>query len=263
MSMARRLLEQGVSVSAHDIDASRESRMQAAGARTGAAALLECPVLAVVTPDEKPLIALLGDLAGSSVRTVLMHSTVLPDSVQALERQLRQVDIDLVDAPVSGGADAARSGSLTILAGGEPEVIDRVAPTLAELGDVHRMGPVGAASAAKLVNQLALFASLAALYEGLSLTRTFGVTDDAVIEAIRASTGDSWAARNLPFFEQLVADYDGSNAPVGARPWRKDLREFELAASNAGLEVPLASLLAHYVGDRLEAEARDQSGAEQ
>ena len=261
LPMALHLIERGFEVAAYDTDGTREAQVLDAGGDTGIAAALRCSYLCVVTPDDGPLSDLLGDLEQSSVEIVLLHSTVLPQSVRTLGDRLGRMGISLVDAPVSGGADAARSGSLTILAGGAPGAIDRADRVLSELGEVRHLGGLGSASATKLANQLALFGGLAALYEGLSLTRSFDVPDVEALAAIHASTGDSWAARHLSFFQQLVAEYDAANAPLETRPWRKDVREFEKAARGAGLPASLASLISHSLGDRLEAEARDDSGA--
>src|SRR5690606_21266896 len=254
--IAMRLLDYGHDVAVLDLEERRALPLVEAGARSGIAAVLEAEVLCVITPDEKPLIEMRDTLSGSSIRTVVLLSTVDPASVADLEARLKGSGVRLVDAPVSGGAGAARAGSLTILASGSTEALDDAAPVLEALGNTRRFARVGAASAVKLANQLALFGALGALFEGLDLTRAFGVPDEEAVAGILASTGRSWGAENLLFFRNLVAEYDEAGTPAEVRPWRKDLRAFAHAASDIGARAEIVNSLGDSFGDRLEAEAR-------
>ncbi|SMH48841.1 3-hydroxyisobutyrate dehydrogenase [Rathayibacter oskolensis] len=261
LAMALRLIDSGFAVVAHDPSADRVDRVERAGATAGSAHdVLDCPTVCVATPDERALEALLDDgtlTAGSGARTVLLHSTVLPTAARSLAARLAESGIALIEAPVSGGPAAARDGRLALFLGGDDETIAHADTVLAALGDRRfRLGPVGAGSAVKLANQLTMFAAVDALHEGLALTGAFDVDPSAALEAIAASTGDTWVGRHWGFFDDIVADYDSSGSSADGRPWRKDLREFIDAAHSASLSAPLGEHLHATVGDRIEADAR-------
>jgi 3-hydroxyisobutyrate dehydrogenase-like beta-hydroxyacid dehydrogenase len=259
MGMASRLLEAGFAVVGSDRDESRLRTQEAAGGRRGDLdSVFTCEIVCVVTPDEAPVAEYFeGRTASPGVRTVLLHSTVLPAHAHELARTLAAVGATLVEAPVSGGPDAARRGQLTVLLGGSAEAVAAVDDVLTALASrSFALGEVGAASATKLANQLLMLAAVQAAHEALELTDAFRVDRSAALEAISAATGDTWVGRNWGFFDAIVADYDRAGTPSDQRPWRKDLREFVEAAEAARIDAPLAERLLDTVGDRIEHAAR-------
>jgi hypothetical protein len=132
--------------------------------------------------------------------------------------------IGLLDAPVSGGAERALAGELTVMVGGEPGAVDRARPLLDAVGgDIRHVGPSGAGCVVKLANQLMMFSALAGVHEGLDLARAHGVDERAVLDAVATGTGDSWVVRNRGFFDDVARAYDDGGTPVRERPWSKDL----------------------------------------
>lgn len=223
------------------------------------AALADRDVLLLAVPDDAAVEQVLGgylalDRPG---RAVVVHSTVLPQTATRLAAVAAGHGVDLLDAPVSGGAERAASGTLTVLAGGAAETVERLRPLLDTVGDpVLHVGPVGAGAAAKLANQLTMFANLAGVYEAIDFANAHGVATDALLTALETSLGDSWIARNLDFWVRTAAAYDRGGTPVSARPWGKDLAEVVQAARAADVPVPLAGWLAQTVAQRVETHAR-------
>jgi 3-hydroxyisobutyrate dehydrogenase len=227
--------------------------------------LAECDVLVLVVPDDVAVEQVLeGYLAGDRRgRAVIVHSTVLPQTARRLADAATKRGVDLLDAPVSGGAERAANGTLTVMAGGDAAALERVRPLLDAVGDpVLHLGPAGAGAAAKLANQLTMFANLAGVYEAIDFAAAHGVATDALLTALRTSLGDSWIARNLDFWDRTAAAYDRNGTPVADRPWSKDLAEVVLAARAAEVPVPLAGWLAQTVAARVEAHARAAAGQE-
>ncbi|MGO7609310.1 NAD(P)-binding domain-containing protein, partial [Rhizobium ruizarguesonis] len=74
-----------------------------------------------------------------------------------------------VDAPVSGGVVGAEAGTLAIMAGGEKDVIDRIADIFAPMGRVTRVGPSGAGQLDKLANQQIVAVTIGAVAEAMML----------------------------------------------------------------------------------------------
>lgn len=262
LAMATRLVDTGFDVVAFDLSDTRLGSFRDAGGRAGSLAdVFECETVCVVTPDEQPIASFFRDVHGTpGVRTILLHSTVLPQRAIELAGELSERGIDLIEAPVSGGPDRARSGELALLLSGTASALEQAKPVLAALGtERFVLGDIGAASATKLANQLVMFSAVEATHEALALTNHFGVDHSSALEAIAAGTGDTWVGRNWGFFDAIVADYDAGDTPPEQRPWRKDLREFTEAADAAGLDAPLAQRILGTVGDRIERVARNNN----
>lgn len=261
LAMATRLVHRGFAVVATDLSAHRSRRiMEEGGTAASVADVLACETVCVATPDDRAVLAMLDDGTlgpGAGVRRLLLHSTVLPTAARALADRLTPLGISLLEVPVSGGPSAARAGELALFLGGQNDHLDAASEVLDALSSRQfRLGPIGAGSAVKLLNQLTMLAAVDALHEGLALTRTFEVSANAALEALAAATGDTWVGRNWGFFDAIVADYDESGTAEDERPWRKDLTEFIDASRAVSLPSPLAEHLRRSVGARIEEDAR-------
>ncbi len=103
-------------------------------------------------------------------------STVGPKTVERLAQQIEEVQCTLVDAPVSGSVAMAEAAQLTIMAGGQPQDIERVEPILALLGShVFHVGPLGTGAAMKLAVNTIIYGLNQALSEGLILAERAGI----------------------------------------------------------------------------------------
>lgn len=126
-------------------------------------------------------------LARGSV--VVDMSSSAPLATRALGEELEPHGIALIDAPVSGGVPRARDGTLTIMAGGDPETLVSVEPMLAAMGTVHRTGPLGSGHAMKALNNYVSAAGLLAVCEALIVARAFGLDPHVLNGVLNASTG--------------------------------------------------------------------------
>jgi 3-hydroxyisobutyrate dehydrogenase len=262
LPLACALVRAGWDLAVTDTVPDRAEPVVALGAKAvpGAAALADRDVLVLAVPDDAAVEQVLAAYLALERpgRAVVVHSTVLPQTARRLAEVAAGRGVDLVDAPVSGGAERAESGTLTVMAGGDAAALERLRPLLDAVGDpVLHVGPVGAGAAAKLANQLTMFANLAGVYEAIDFAAAHGVATDALLTALETSLGDSWIARNLDFWDRTAAAYDRSGTPVAARPWSKDLAEVVLAARAADVPVPLAAWLAQTLAARVEAHAAD------
>jgi 3-hydroxyisobutyrate dehydrogenase-like beta-hydroxyacid dehydrogenase len=264
-AMALRLLDQGWSVSALDLSDRRTAPVVEAGATAVAVEdLAACDVVAFVVPDERAIWDVLEGPEAvlkklDSSQTIIVHSTLLPSKMQELaERAQQEQGVAVIDAPVTGGAARARAGDLTVFLGGEASVISPMKPLLDSIGStVRHLGPIGAGSAAKLGNQLVMFAALAGLDEALQLADSYGVSEGPFLEAISTGTADTWVGRNWGFFDRTARDYDAAGVALVDRPWSKDFREVLEASRGSGLKLPLAELLSERVADAIEEHAHE------
>ena len=261
--MALALVKGGWDVTVLDRSADKAGSLREAGATVaeGPADLAGCQVLVLAVPDDAAVESVLEGPdgwfeRGGEGRTVVIHSTVMPETAARLAEVAQQHGVGLLDAPVSGGAARAEAGDLTIMVGGDEAVLEEVRPLLdTEGSQVLLVGAPGAGAATKLANQLMMLSALAGVHEALELAAAHGVAEEAVFEVTASSTGDSWVARNWGFFDTTAAAYDEGGTPKSERPWSKDLFEVVAAARAVDVRVPVAGLLAQVLADRVEAHA--------
>ena len=130
-------------------------------------------------PVEVEAVALGDDGLGEGLsegKVYLDLSTSSPDLIRGIHAQLAPRGIHVLDAPVSGGPEGARTGRLAIWVGGDRDVYERVKPALDSIGDQpYYVGPVGAGSVAKLVHNCAGYIIQAGLAEVFTMGVKAGV----------------------------------------------------------------------------------------
>lgn len=120
-------------------------------------------------------------------------STIAPAHSRSIAARLAERDIHFCDAPVTGSSPKAEDGTLTIMAGAEPEDFERALPLFEAMGElVRRVGGVGDGELVKLVNNSLAAINLAAICEALVLAKRAGADLDAVVEIVQAGAGASF-----------------------------------------------------------------------
>jgi 3-hydroxyisobutyrate dehydrogenase len=121
-------------------------------------------------------------------------SSITPKSIRYINEMAKKKSVSVVDAPVSGGAEGAEKGTLTIMAGGEKSSLEKVLPVLNCIGkEIKHVGSVGAGDTVKAVNNLLLGANMVAVAEALVLGKKAGLDPDVMFEIISKSSGSSYA----------------------------------------------------------------------
>jgi 3-hydroxyisobutyrate dehydrogenase-like beta-hydroxyacid dehydrogenase len=130
-----------------------------------------------------------GVLAGLQPGTVVCESsTIDPGTVQRLRPLVEDRGAFLLDTPVSGSVSTVEAGQLTIMAGGDPAVLDRVRPVLDPLAkQVFHVGELGSGAVMKLTVNSVLHGLNLALAEGLVLAERAGVERSTAYEVFAAS----------------------------------------------------------------------------
>ena len=125
---------------------------------------------------------------------IAVHSTIRPGTCVDMAKLAASRGVGLLDLPVSGSGHAALAQKLLVMAGGDAVAIARVMPVLESYaGTVIRMGDVGAAMNAKLVNNLMAVVNIGQAFHALSLGKALGVEPWALREALLVGTGRSFA----------------------------------------------------------------------
>lgn len=158
---------------------------------------------------------------------VALGSTVAPRYARRLAERLGAQGVVLLDIPLARGEAAAVAGKLVILGAGEESAFEACQPAFSAFAsDILRLGPAGAGQAAKMVNNLILWACTAANDEGLRLGEALGVDADRMRAALRHSSAQNWAMDN--------------RADLSGMPWaEKDMNIVLHEADLARLSLPL------------------------
>ena len=174
-------------------------------------------------------------------------STIAPQATREFGRRLAERGVAMVDAPVSGGSEGARLGSLTIFVGGSDSDVTRARPVLEAIGrTITHMGPLGNGQAAKAVNQVIIAGAYLSVAEGIVLGIRAGLDPNRMVEALSGGAAQSWVLANRS--GRMIAD----EYPLGFRLalHRKDLGIALEMAGEAGVMLPTA-MLAAALEDRL------------
>jgi 3-hydroxyisobutyrate dehydrogenase len=166
-------------------------------------------------------------------------ATMDPDVARRLAKQLEATGRHYLDAPISGGAQRAAQGELTILASGSPIAFTKARPALdAMAAKLYELGAAaGQGAAFKMINQLLAGVHIAAASEAIAFAAKQGLDLRKVYEVITASAGNSWMFENrMPHV--LDCDY----APRSAVDiFVKDLGIIQDMARTAKFPVPVSA----------------------
>ncbi|HTE45304.1 MAG TPA: NAD(P)-dependent oxidoreductase [Gemmatimonadaceae bacterium] len=172
-------------------------------ALTPADAARDADVVITCLPESHHVYGLLdgpdGLIAGLKRGATLVDCTSGdPATSRKIQAALAPHGVEFIDAPVSGGVSGAEKGTLTVMVGGDANVLDGVRPVLANFSTkVVHCGGVGAGDTVKAVNQAFLAIHLLSAAEGLATLVKEGVDVTAALEVINASSGRSNSSMNL------------------------------------------------------------------
>ena len=199
--LAGNLARHGVNLTVRDLDVQRVAVLVALGAKAAATpAQLASQVDLVITCLPSPAISAQvmegadGVLAGLAPGKIWLEmSTTDQAEARRLAARVEERGGAAMDCPVSGGCHRAATGNISIFAGGTRDTFERVLPVLAILGQrILHTGPVGSASALKVLTNYLCTVHLVALCEALTVAKVAGLDLNTAYEAIRISSGNSF-----------------------------------------------------------------------
>jgi 3-hydroxyisobutyrate dehydrogenase-like beta-hydroxyacid dehydrogenase len=178
------------------------------------------------------------------------HGTFAPQLARRLAAALAERGAVFLDAPVTGGPDGARAGTLTAMVGGQAESLAHAAPVLRHYtAHVLHIGGPGAGLELKLVNQMLVSAHVAAAAEAAAVLRARRIP----LEAARKVLGSGWAASTMlerTLTRLLARDTEASGATIGGLLEPQRLAR-ELAAQ-AGTSLPLLTVVSELFAHALD-----------
>lgn len=242
----------GLDLGVYDVAPEPLEELAAAGARVAgsvAGLAADCDVLCVMVRDDEQVRDVMGQVLGvaGDRLTVVVHSTVAPDTPRALEVTAARHGVRVLDAPVSGGGMGAAAGTLAILVGGTDDAFAAAHPVLAAMSSkVVHAGPIGAGTRFKLARNLMHFVAFTAATEAQRLAEAAGLDLRALGDVVRhtdAITGGPGAIMHRETTAPIAADdfWFGVFEHVVALG-EKDLTFATSLADELGVDVPLARL---------------------
>jgi 2-hydroxy-3-oxopropionate reductase len=179
---------------------------------------------------------------------VIDHSTIDPGAARRLAGELRARQIEMLDAPVSGGSAAAKSGTLAMMVGGSRDALQRATPVLSAYArSIVHIGPNGAGQVAKACNQICTIVNQLGAAEAMLLAERAGVDPGAVKEAMMNGFAAS-RMLDLQAPKMIARDFAGR---IESRLHHKDIHIVLDLARALGINLP-ASAAAAGVLDRLQ-----------
>ncbi|WP_114993846.1 NAD(P)-dependent oxidoreductase [Synechococcus sp. UW179A] len=244
LPMAVNLLAAGYPLQVHTRSRLAESAPGLAGAlptASPAAAVSRCSALLLCVSDDAAVEAVLWGEQGAGPALqqgslVIDCSTISPSTSRAMAQRLAKRDIAYIDAPVTGGTEGAKAGTLTVLCGGDTAAVEKARPVLEVIGrSIHYFGDVGSGQQVKAINQVLVAGSYAAVAEAIALGEHLQLPMEQVVDALCQGAAGSWALQHRS--QAMIND----DYPLGFKLalHHKDLGIALDAALQTGLKLPI------------------------
>lgn len=197
-----------------------------------------CDVIVTCVSADADVLDLVDAMAPALRRgsVVVDCSTVSADTAREAARRLAPRGVDFLDAPVSGGVEGARDGTLAIMVGGADTAFNRALPVLKAMGrTVTHFGPSGAGQAAKATNQIMCAGIIQAVAEAMAFAKAERLPLDKLVATLGQGAGSSW------YFVHRAPNMVREEYPAGfrVRLHEKDLRICHEMAARHGVRLPV------------------------
>lgn len=242
-SMAGHLLTAGCQLSLFTRTASKAKNLIDRGAiwrDTPAAAVENADVVFSIVGDPSDVEAIY--LNDPGIISALPSGSVAVDMTTSSPTLARRIadagskkNIQVLDAPVSGGDLGARNGKLSIMVGGDESAYEQTLPFLEKMGaNIVYQGVAGAGQSTKMCNQIAIGGSMLGMVEALTFAKSAKLDPETVLKSISTGAAGSWSLDNLAP-RILRNDFE---AGFFVHHFIKDMRIALSSAQDMGLDLP-------------------------
>lgn len=246
--MALNILRAGHEVTVHNRTRTREEPLAAQGAKRAASPAEAAQGMDVIitcvsdTADVREVVLGHGGIVEGATKGAIIvdMSTIDPGVTRELAAAVGKRGLAWLDAPVSGGTEGAKKGTLSIMVGGEASDLEKVRPILAAMGQtITHIGPVGSGQLTKAINQIIIAGTYLGVAEGIAVGLKAGLDMDKVVQAVGGGAAGSWGLTNRSG-NMIRNEY-----PLGfrVRLHRKDLEIALHAAKDLGVSLPIAAMV--------------------
>ncbi len=246
--MALNLLQAGHDVTVHNRTRHREEPVAAAGARRAASpqeAAENAEIIITCVSDSPDVTAVMlgenGVIHGAQEGAIAIDmSTISPSVTRSIAQALAEKSITMLDAPISGGSEGAKKGTLSIMIGGDAEAVNCAMPVFNAMGTtITHVGPIGAGQITKAINQVVIAGTYWGVAEGMAMGLKAGLNMEKVVQAVGGGAAGSWGLTNRS------SNMINNEYPLGFRVrfHRKDLNIALEAARELGVPLPIAAFV--------------------
>ena len=171
--------------------------------------------------------------------TVVDMSSIKPKIAIKYGKLLKDMGINFLDAPVSGGTIGAEKATLAIMVGGDQKVFDQIKDILKVMGNPTLVGPIGSGQVSKLANQIIVGVTIGAVAEAITLCEKAGVDGNKFIQALAGGFADGKILQN---HGKRMIDKDFS--PKGkVSTHLKDMNNILECAGDFNTTLPISNLI--------------------
>ena len=173
-------------------------------------------------------------------------STIAPNSAIKVANQAKDLDLSMVDAPVSGGVVGAQESTLTFIVGGAENNVERARPLLEKMGsNIFHAGSNGAGQVAKVCNNMLLAIHMCGTAEAIALGVKNGLDASVLSEIMRKSSGGNWSLEVYNPYPGVMTTAPASRNYEGGflnKLMAKDLGLAKEASESSNAETPMGDL---------------------
>jgi 3-hydroxyisobutyrate dehydrogenase len=261
--MAGNVLKAGFTLTVFDMNPAAMANLVQGGAQKAGSArevVDRSEIVMTCLPASPDVEALYLDAGGLVERArpgmiLIDLSSVLPSTPRKIEPRAKARGVHFLEAPVSGGTSGAKAGTLAVMVGGDPQVLERARPVLRALGpNIFSVGPVGLGNTAKAINNMMACVNSCAMMEGLVLGVKAGLDPTTIYDVVKASSGGSKALERIP--TALIPRNFAPGFKVALM--NKDLDTFTAIAKELHVPISFANVAQRYQQAALAAGLGDQ-----
>ena len=250
MPMARNLISNGIKVKGFDVSEEvlkQASKNQIEECSDTLQASKEIDVLITMLPNGEAVSSvfnsesLLENIDPSIL--IIECSTISPKTSKELSLKASSLNLEMIDAPVSGGVKGAEEASLTFMVGGSVENVEKAKPILSKMGkNIFHAGGSGSGQIAKLCNNMLLAIHMSGTAEALSIGVKSGLDPSVLSEIMSKSSGGNWSLDKYNPYPGVMTESPASKDYQGGflnKLMIKDLNLAKELAQDSKTETPM------------------------
>ena len=241
LGMARNLAKAGYLTAVYNRTAAKTAEIKVAAFHQPEALAAEVDIVLICVSADQDVLEIVEAVA-STIKPgsiVVDMSTVSSETAIKAAAILSKKQVVFLDAPVSGGVEGAKNGTLAMMVGGDAEALEKARPVLeAMAGRIIHMGATGSGQATKAVNQIMCAGINQAVTEALAFAQVQGLAMDKVIDVISGGASGNWFLQHRGSTMTLGTFTPGFKLALH----HKDLKICQAMAAQAGVPIPLTDI---------------------
>ena len=264
--MAVGLLKSGFEVMAYDINTDALQEFQnKKGEITNDLCVMakQCSVIITMLPSGKQLLDIYSDEKDfvkhiQPQSLIIDCSTVGPMVAKIWHNIAEKYHLFSVDAPVSGGVNAANLGTLTFMLGGESNAVEKAKQILSKIGQrLIETGSACSGQTAKICNNMILANNMVTLSEAFLLAQSLNLDKEKFLEVVQHSSGNSWVVEKYLPIENMIQNVPANidyQPGFSGHMMLKDLNLVEQSCDTLQVQLPLTHSSLQLYHDMIEAD---------